>query len=135
MPRAIRNTIAISGLLALLLWVVIPATSVEAGEGLKERLGKTGEAAGYKPDTNETTLSEIVGKIIYGATSLVGIIFVAQMVYAGWLWMTAAGEEEQLTKAKHIIRRSIVGLAIVLAAWAITFSVLSMLYRATAAGG
>jgi len=131
MARAFRNTIVIGGFSAVLLFAVVPAIPVEAAAGLQDRLTDTGTAAGYKPDTGETTLSEIVGKIIYGATSLVGIIFVAQIVYAGWLWMTAAGEEDQITKAKNIIRRSIVGLAIVLAAWAITFAVLQRLYAAT----
>lgn len=95
------------------------------------RLRRVGGAAGVENLTTETSFAEIVGKIINGAMGLLGVIFVAQMVYAGYLWMTASGEEEQLTKAKNIIRRSIVGLTIVLAAWAITNFVLSRLTAAT----
>ena len=98
--------------------------------GRLRRVGGT-TGAGVDTGTSTTTFAEIIGKIINGAMGLLGVIFVAQMVYAGYLWMTASGEEEQLTKAKHIIRRSIVGLAIVLAAWAITSFVLFRLTVAT----
>lgn len=109
------------------------APSAPAGS-LMGRLRRVGGATGADLDrmTSATSFAEIVGKIINGAMGLLGVIFVAQMVYAGYLWMTASGEEEQLTKAKNIIRRSIVGLTIVLAAWAITNFVL---YRLTAATG
>lgn len=136
--RRLRFTIATAFL--LLLGVVTaaqaqapapPAAGAATPSGsLIGRLRRVGGAAGVENMTTETTFAEIVGKIINGAMGLLGVIFVAQMVYAGYLWMTAAGEEEQLTKAKHIIRRSIIGLAIVLAAWAITVFVLSRLSHA-----
>lgn len=113
-----------------------PAAGAATPSGsLFGRLRRVGGAAGVENLTTETSFAEIVGKIINGAMALLGVIFVAQMVYAGYLWMTASGEEEQLTKAKNIIRRSIVGLAIVLAAWAITTFVLSRLTAATGVVG
>lgn len=110
-----------------------PAVGGAAAGSLMGRLRRVGgtTGAGLDTGTNVTTFAEIVGKIINGAMGLLGVIFVAQMVYAGYLWMTASGEEEQLTKAKNIIKRSIIGLAIVLAAWAITSFVLSRLTAAT----
>lgn len=95
------------------------------------RLKAVGGAANLPGDVTEFTLATYVGRIITVAISLIGIIFVAQIVYAGYLWMTATGEEEQVTKAKHIIRRSVIGLAIVLSAWAITSFVVKYLLDAT----
>lgn len=98
---------------------------------IMERLRTVGGAAGFNTAGPEATgFSRYVGAIINGAMSLLGVIFVAQMVYAGYLWMTARDEADQVDKAKHIIRRSIIGLAIVLAAWAITRFVLTRLYLA-----
>lgn len=73
------------------------------------------------------TIGTIVGNIIAAVLSLVGVIFLALMVYAGYLWMTAAGESAQIDKAKKIITASIVGLVITLSAYAITFFITSKL--------
>lgn len=71
-------------------------------------------------EATDATLAFYVGNIILAALSLVGIIFLVQMVYAGVKWMTARGESEPIETAKHTIQRSIIGLIIVLGAWAIT---------------
>lgn len=63
----------------------------------------------------------IVAFIIRAALDVLGIIFLVLMVYAGFLWMTAGGEEEKVTKAKSLIYRAILGLAIILAAYSITW--------------
>lgn len=101
-----------------------------ASGGALDRLQQVGRAANLDQGTEETSLARIIGSIITAASSLLGVIFVAQMVYAGWLWMTSRDETDQFDKAKHIIRRSIVGLAIVLGAWGISIFVISQLYLA-----
>lgn len=80
--------------------------------------------AGYDPVT-EFTLSETVGKYIRVMLSLVGTIFLALTVYAGFLWMTASGNEEQVTKATDIIKMATIGLIIALAASSITYFVIA----------
>jgi len=42
------------------------------------------------------------------------------VIYGGFLWMTARGNEQQVTKAKDLIISAVIGLVIVLAAYAIT---------------
>lgn len=61
-----------------------------------------------------------VSTVIVGVLSLAGTIFLVLTVYAGILWMTAAGNEDQVTKAKDIVSQAVIGLAITLAAYAIT---------------
>ncbi|MFA6548147.1 MAG: hypothetical protein WCT11_04395 [Candidatus Magasanikbacteria bacterium] len=61
-----------------------------------------------------------VSTIITGVLSLAGTIFLVLTIYAGILWMTASGNEEQVTKAKGIVTQAVIGLAITLAAYAIT---------------
>lgn len=72
--------------------------------------------AGY----TEGDIGNMTGNIINTALSLVGIIFLALMVYAGYLWMTAHGEESQIEKSQDIIRAAIIGLTITMSAYAIT---------------
>lgn len=80
--------------------------------------------AGYKKAI-ETTLAENVGSIISIVLSFVGIIFTVLMVYAGFLWMTARGEASQVEKAQEIIKSSIIGIIITLAAYSISNFVVS----------
>ena len=90
------------------------------------------DKAGYKVAT-ETTLAENVGDIIKVMLSLVGIIFTVLMVYAGYLWMTARGEASQVEKAQEIIKSSIIGIIITLAAYSISNFVVSKVVSKTSA--
>ncbi len=73
-----------------------------------------------KSGITEGNVGNIVGTVINGALSLVGIIFLVLMVYAGILWMTARGKDEQVQKAQQIIIASLIGLFITVSAYAIT---------------
>lgn len=84
--------------------------------GLEETVGET--------SLPKKTVSGLTGRIIGAALSLVGVIFLALMIYGGILWMTAKGNEEQITKARNIIIAATIGLIIVLSAYAITNFVL-----------
>ncbi len=81
------------------------------------QIGKTGyDIMGGVP----TSPIDIVIKIVNIILGFLGIIFLILMLYAGFLWMTAAGAEDKLNKAKGIIKNSIIGIAIILAAYSIT---------------
>lgn len=73
----------------------------------------------------------IVINILKVVLSLLGVIFVTLIIYAGFLWMTAAGNSERLQKAKDVLTSSAIGLAIVMAAWGITRFVICALINAT----
>ena len=87
--------------------------------GLGDAGNKVDTVAG-KAQVTEKSLATIIGTGINAALSLVGLIFLMLMVYAGYLWMTARGEEEIIKKAQKIIISTIIGLVIVLSAYAIT---------------
>jgi hypothetical protein len=76
----------------------------------------------------------LIGKIIQIVLSFVGVIFFILIIYAGFLWMTAGGNEEQVTKAKKLITSAAVGLIIVISAYAITYFILSQLLPVTVGG-
>jgi len=82
-------------------------------------LNATADAAKLPKDA--TPIQSRVGSIVGIALSFVGVIFLILMIYAGVMWMTAAGNETQVSKAKDIIIASVIGLVIVLSAYAITY--------------
>ncbi len=62
----------------------------------------------------------IIGVVIGVILSLLGVVFLILIIYGGILWMTAAGNEDQIAKSKKVIRNSIIGLIIVVGAYAVT---------------
>jgi hypothetical protein len=77
----------------------------------------------------------IVGRIIQAFLGILGIIALVLVVYAGFLWMTAGGDEDKVTQAKRILTQAVIGLAIILASFSITTFVVSRLFEATGANG
>lgn len=86
-------------------------------------LNKLAGEVGYNktPKTPEA----YIGQILMLAFSLVGVIFLALIIYAGVHWMTAQGNSSQVEKAKDTLIKAIVGLVIIMAAYAITFFVVN----------
>lgn len=80
---------------------------------------------------NPPSLQATVGNIIKGGLGLLGIVFIVLIVYAGYVLMTARGEEKKVTEAKDTITSAIIGLAITLGAYAITDFVVDALVSAT----
>ncbi len=73
----------------------------------------------------------VIARIIRTGLSLLGIIAVLLILYGGFMWMTANGEEEKIKTAKGFLVNAVVGLAIVLASWSIATFVLNRLVEAT----
>lgn len=82
-------------------------------------------------ETSTTDPLKIVSVVINTALSLLGVVFLGLIIYAGFRWMTAQGNEEDVTKAKEILIQAVIGLAIVLAAYAISYFVFNALQAQT----
>lgn len=106
---------------------VIPQTHAQVDAGLAE-VGQTVKLGSGDPRV-------IASRIINVVLGLVGIVLVGLLVYAGFLYMTAAGDAEKTGRAKKIILSSIIGLIIVLSSWAIARFVIEKLLQATGGGG
>jgi len=115
-------------LLALNL-LLVPAASVYAQTDLSQDIA---QKSGYETSGITTaTLSETVGRIIKIVLGFLGIIFLTLTVYAGVLWLTSAGNEEKVTKATGILKTSVVGLIIIIAAYSITYFVVANVFKLT----
>lgn len=78
---------------------------------------------------------ELAGRIINILLGLLGVIAVGLITYAGFLWMSSGGEEEKVSTAKKILKNSVIGLAIILASWAIATFVITSLSGEGGGGG
>lgn len=114
MPKIFKSFLTLSFLTAVL---ILPYF-VFAQNNAMDRLENIGTGGGYT-QANETTVSEIIGTAVNAALGLLGVIFVILIIYGGYKWMTAAGNEEKSKEGTDIIRRAIIGLIIVAGSWAI----------------
>lgn len=80
------------------------------------------KGAGYKTDVS---VESMIGLIITTVLTFVGVVFLILAIYGGYLWMMARGNDEQVEKAKKTITNAIIGLVVVLAAYAISWYIVN----------
>jgi len=95
------------------------AVPVMAQYGLQD----AGSKAGYQ----DSDVYAFSGKVINMALSMLAVLFMGVMLYAGIRWMTSRGNEEYSKKAKTALEAGIIGLIIIIMAYAISTFVLDQL--------
>jgi hypothetical protein len=83
-------------------------------------LDNSATVAGFVTGGEAATVDSITGLVISIVLGLVGVIFLGFIVYGGFVWMTADGNEEKIKAANKTIINSIFGIIITLAAYAIS---------------
>jgi len=111
--------------------IAIAAGLGDAFGGSDSPLANVAQKGGYSEGTTQLSVNYIIGDVVLAALSLIGVVFLCLMVYAGYMWMTARGDEQKVTKAKDTITASIIGIIIVIAAYAISYYVISKLGAGT----
>jgi hypothetical protein len=73
---------------------------------------------------DNATLPETIGNIITVALGFLGVLFIVLILYAGFLWLIANGDDTKIKKAKGMMINSIIAVVIIFLAYAITNFVL-----------
>ncbi|USN53418.1 MAG: hypothetical protein H6760_04665 [Candidatus Nomurabacteria bacterium] len=92
----------------------------------------TVENVGGSVGLGTADLKDTVINIIQWVLGIVALIAVVMIIIGGFQWMTAGGNDEKVEKAKKIISSAVVGLIIVLLAWAIVVFVANTTSNVTA---
>jgi hypothetical protein len=74
-----------------------------------------------------------VSNVIKAFMGLLGIVAVVIILLGGFKWMTAGGNEEKVSEAKKLIISGIIGLIIIMSAYAIAQFVVSAIINGTSA--
>ncbi len=106
---------------AALLPFVVSAAGVDLGMNYATAIGLGTQ------DVRST-----VSGIIRAFMGLLGIVAVVIILLGGFKWMTAAGNEEKVAEAKKLIVSGIIGLVIILSAYAIAQFVVGSIVNGTA---
>lgn len=112
-------------LLVMIITTFLPTTvlALDLGTGggtNTNYLESARNTSGYSKNTTETSFASTLGLVVNVLLSFAGVIFMMLMVYAGYLWMTARGEEAKIDKAQNIIKSAVIGLIIAVGAYSIT---------------
>ena len=73
-----------------------------------------------------TSTRDLFGQLTAFALSFVGMVGIILLIYAGFVYITANGEQSKIDKAKKLIWGTVVGLIIVFAVYATVSSVLGL---------
>ncbi len=110
--------------LLVLFFVFFPFLNVQADTfgvgGIGDQIGLAG-----------TDIRIIIANIIRVALGLLGIIAIILVIYAGYTIMTSGGAEDKVASGKKILLNAVIGLAIILSAFAIVTFVITRFYAAT----
>lgn len=80
-------------------------------------------------------VGNVVSLGIKAFLSILGILFIILVILGGYYWMTAGGDETKMTKAKDTLKKAIIGLIIIISAYAITAFVFKALDDTVGSGG
>ena len=85
-----------------------------------------GAGAGFETASGrdpQTRLIDSVIRLVYFSLSFLGVITLLIILYAGFLWMTAGGDQEQIGQSKKWLINGVIGLILILTAYSVTLLV------------
>jgi Zn-dependent protease with chaperone function len=114
----------------------LPALAADTGTGGADVWGNNATGGGADNFTGTTGLGTAdlrttIANIIKLVIGFLGIIAVVIILIGGFKWMTAGGSEDKVGEAKKLIIAGIIGLVIILLAYAIASFVLDSLNTVT----
>jgi len=112
---------------------VLASTPIVQEKGLEAGIGssyagflETADSAGYA-NAERGLIYGYVGTIVQYVIATLGIIIFILIIYAGFRWMTAQGNSEQVDEAKAWLRNGVIGLLLVMMAYGIALFIVNRL--------
>jgi hypothetical protein len=104
--------------------VILAALARTAGAAvpaaMESNMQALGESARYTTTgVTETSLFTYLGALVQVFLGVLGVIFVGLFIAAGYSWMMAGGDTAKIDKAKDSMWRAVIGLLIIIGAYAI----------------
>lgn len=128
MNTRMKKLVGLAATAALAAGTMMPAVTMAQGLTAND-LGVNAIQDDIKLGSGD--VRQTAARIINVALGFLGIIAVVIVLVGGFKYMVSGGNEEKTQEAKNLIVAGIIGLAIILSAWAITSFVISQLLTAT----
>ncbi|MBI5733457.1 MAG: hypothetical protein HY973_00740 [Candidatus Kerfeldbacteria bacterium] len=125
------STFITASVLFILIFTLAVSTRTAFAEVNDYGLMDTAKMAGIP--VGETSPVRIAATVINVILGLVGVLAVVLIIYAGFAWMTAAGNEEKIKSAKKVLTGAVIGLLIIMASFIISSFIVRNVMEATKA--
>lgn len=115
------------------LAMVVPFQAAHAVDVQKE-FATTLNRAGLIESAEASSIPnayDVIDQIIFMIVSVTGVVIFVLVIYGGFMWATARGNDEQVKNAQQTIVRGVIGLTLVFSAYMISNFVLSTLSAAS----
>ncbi|MBU1348624.1 pilin [Patescibacteria group bacterium] len=130
MTHTKKKLVRFAATLGMTAAIVLPSVALAQPDSLNAGdLGVDAIQSSIKLGSGD--IRQTAARIINVALGFLGIIAVVIVLLGGFKYMISGGNEEKTSEAKKLIVSGIIGLAIILSAWAITSFVISRLVTAT----
>ncbi|MDO8571370.1 MAG: pilin [bacterium] len=95
--------------------------------GAQSQFIEAGKVFGIDDKTDVQTPGAILINIINVIFGLLGLVLVIAIMYSGFQWMASSGEVEKAKKARRNLTNALIGAAIVILAWSISYGVIGII--------
>ena len=112
-----------------LFFVSGPILALDEGIG---KLQNTGVNAGLVTEAGKTNPNIVLNQtanVIQVILTIIGILFMCLIIYAGIKWMTASGDNEKVKKARDLIIKSVIGLVIIIVAYSLSYFIVDVILK------
>lgn len=120
--QTFREILIFAGLLSLVLTIsvlfsehTLAASLIDSTDNPDIISGATG---------GESSIKELVKTMLNFALSFLGFVATVMVIYGGILYVTSAGNDENVGKAKKILLYAVVGIVIILLSFALVNTIL-----------
>lgn len=96
-----------------------------------DALNQTAGVTSIGANQDQSRIFNTIGKVVNVLLGLLGIIFFLVVLYAGFIWMTAQGDTDKVGKAQTMMTQGVIGVIIILSAYAISNFAINQLLTAS----
>lgn len=120
-----KAKIVFLGLILSLLFNFLPSAEPVLAGSWNSQIGipEVGSSFGQESGNVEDIRYQVI-KIINLVLGILGILVIVLIIFAGFQWMTAAGNEDQVKKAQATLKNAIIGLVIIMLAWSVSYFIM-----------
>lgn len=108
--------------------------NTQAGSANSTTWGDTADDIQARAALGNDDPRNIAANVINIILGFLGILAVVLILFGGFKWMTAAGNDDKIAEAKKLLVAGVIGLIIILAAFALASFILDAVFRATTSG-
>ena len=109
----------------------ITADAVQGDQKVQSNLDTAAQYGfGITKGTDTPTIGTVIGRIATAILAFTGTVAFIIFLVGGFMWLTARGDDDQVTKARKFLMNGSIGVIIVVLAYSISYFITNVVYKA-----